>query len=176
MKFVDTGFAGAWLVEFEPAGDARGAFTETWEREAFAARGLFTAIDQVSSADNRSAGTLRGMHYQLAPHAQAKLVGCTAGAFYDVIVDLRPDSATFRRWYAVELRADLPRALYVPAGFAHGYLTLRDDTTVQYLIAGRYAPAQARGVRWNDPAFAIRWPATPTVIAPRDAGYPDFAP
>jgi dTDP-4-dehydrorhamnose 3,5-epimerase len=175
MKFIDSGLAGAWIVEHEPARDERGAFTALWEPEVFGRRGLFTAIDQVSSADNKAAETLRGMHFQTAPFAQTKLVSCIAGAVYDVIVDLRPESPTFKRWCGLELRADEPRALYVPAGFAHGYLTLRDHTTVHYLIAGKYSPQHARGVRWNDPAFGIRWPAPPAVIAPRDAQYADFA-
>jgi dTDP-4-dehydrorhamnose 3,5-epimerase len=174
MKFIDSGLAGAWIVEHEPAPDDRGAFTELWERDAFGRRGLFTAIDQTSSAYNKAAGTLRGLHFQVAPFEQAKLVSCIAGAVYDVIIDLRPASPGFKRWFGLELRADEPRALYVPAGFAHGYLTLHDHTTVHYLIAGKYSPEHARGVRWNDPAFGIRWPAAPTVIAPRDAQYADF--
>jgi dTDP-4-dehydrorhamnose 3,5-epimerase len=176
MRLTGCGLADAWVVEFEPARDERGAFTALWEPEAFGARGLFTTIDQASHAENLRAGTLRGMHFQLAPFQQAKLVGCVTGAIFDVMIDLRPDSQTFKHWFGLELAAGDARAAYVPAGFAHGYLTLRDDTTVHYLIAGKYSPAHARGVRWNDPAFAIRWPATPVAIAPRDANYADFAP
>ncbi len=174
MKFIDSGLAGAWIVEYEPARDDRGAFTEQWEREAFGRRGLFTAIDQASSAYNKNAGTLRGMHFQRAPFEQAKLVSCSAGAAYDVILDLRPASPTFKHWRAFELRADGPRAIYIPCGFAHGYLTLCEDTAVDYLISGKYSPQNSHGIRWNDPAFGIRWPATPTVIAPRDTQFADF--
>lgn len=174
MNFIESSLADAWIVEHNPARDERGAFTELWEREAFGQRGLFTTIDQTSSASNKAAGTLRGMHFQAAPFEQAKLVSCIAGAIYDVIIDLRPDSPGFRHWFGLELRADATRALYVPAGFAHGYLTLHDHTAVHYLIAGKYSPEHARGVRWNDPAFGIRWPASPAVIAPRDAQYADF--
>jgi dTDP-4-dehydrorhamnose 3,5-epimerase len=174
MKFSALGLAGAWLIEREPARDERGAFSELWEREAFGRRGLFKTIDQASAASNKTAGTLRGMHFQQAPFAQAKLVSCSAGAVHDVIVDLRADSPTFRQWLGLDLTAGDALALYVPAGFAHGYLTLQDDSTVDYLIAGRYSPAHGGGVRWNDPAFGIRWPATPRIIAPRDAQYADF--
>jgi len=174
VKCTDIGLAGAWLVEHAPAADERGSFTEVWEREAFGRRGLFTTIDQASCAYNKNAGTLRGMHFQRAPFEQAKLVSCSAGAVYDVIVDLRPASPTFKHWRAFELHAHEPRALYIPAGFAHGYLTLREETTVDYLISGRYSPENSHGVRWNDPAFGIRWPAAPTVIAPRDAQFADF--
>jgi len=174
VKFIDIGFAGAWLVEAAPAQDERGRFAEWWEREAFGRRGLLTAIDQVSSAQNHQALTLRGMHFQCAPFEQAKLVSCSAGAVYDVIIDLRADSPTFKSWHGIELHAEDTRAIYIPAGFAHGYLTLTDASTVDYLISGKYSPVHAQGVRWNDPVFNIRWPAAPAVISPRDARYPDF--
>lgn len=174
MKFVDIGLAGAWLVEQAPACDERGAFADVWERAAFGRRGLFTEIDQASSSHNSKAGTLRGMHFQITPFEQTKLISCVAGAIYDVMIDLRPGSPTFKRWCGLELAAGEPRALYVPAGFAHGYLALRDDTTVHYLVAGKYSPQHGRGVRWNDPAFGIRWPLEPTVMAPRDTQFPDF--
>ena len=174
MKFTDIGLAGAWLVEHAPAQDERGSFTEVWEREAFAGRDLISTIDQVSTAHNTHAHTLRGMHFQVAPFAQTKLVSCIAGSIFDVMIDLRPQSPSFRRWFGGELRAGEPRALYIPAGFAHGYLTLQAHTTVHYLIAGKYSPRHARGVRWNDPAFGIRLPAAPAIISPRDAQYEDF--
>ncbi len=175
MKFVDIGLAGAWLVEQSPARDTRGAFTEMWERELFERHGLFSSIDQVSTAYNENNYTLRGMHFQSEPYPQAKLVSCIAGACYDVMVDLRANSPTFKSWRAFELSADRACAVYIPAGFAHGYLTVRPRTTVHYLIAGKYSPSHGCGVRWNDPAFGIEWPALPAVIAPRDAGFPDFS-
>lgn len=174
MKFTDVGLEGAWLVEHAPAHDERGSFTEVWERETFAGRDLIAAIDQVSSAHNTHAFTLRGMHFQTVPFTQTKLVSCIAGAIFDVMIDLRPQSPSFKRWFGCELRAGEPQALYIPAGFAHGYLTLQAHSTVHYLIAGKYSPQHARGVRWDDPAFGIRLPAAPAVISPRDALYPDF--
>jgi dTDP-4-dehydrorhamnose 3,5-epimerase len=174
MKFTETGLPGALIIEHQPVADERGAFTRLWGREEFEQRGIEFAIDQCSIACNRASGTLRGMHYQIAPFAEAKVVLCSAGAFFDAIVDLRPDSPTYRKSFALELSLESPRALFVPAGFAHGYLTLREHTTVQYLISGTYSPTHARGVRWNDPAFNIRWPAAPAVISPRDRDYADF--
>ena len=174
MKLTSTGLAGAWVVEYTPACDDRGGFTELWEPAAFADQGLLSDIDQVSSAYNLRANTLRGMHLQNAPFAQTKIVSCTAGAIYDVIIDLRPGSPSYKRWFNVELHASMPCAVYIPAGFAHGYLTLKDNSTVHYLIGGKYSPGHARGVRWNDPAFGIRWPAEPAIIAPRDAQFPDL--
>ncbi|MBI4191158.1 MAG: dTDP-4-dehydrorhamnose 3,5-epimerase [Betaproteobacteria bacterium] len=175
MKFHDTGLPGALIVELEPSQDERGAFTRLWDHDEFQRHGLPAGIDQCSSAYNKARGTLRGMHYQVAPHEESKVVICVAGAMYDVIVDLRPASPTYKRWFAAELSADNSRALYVPAGFAHGYQTLRDHSTVHYLIAGSYAPEHARGVRWNDPAFGIQWPEDTRIISPRDRQYPDFA-
>ncbi len=175
MKLTDTGLADAWLVDYAPAHDERGSFTELWECDAFARAGLFASLDQASSAHSLHAGTLRGMHFQRAPCVQTKLVSCVAGAAYDAIIDLRPQSPSFRRWFGVELSAGDARALYIPAGFAHGYLTLQEHTVVHYLIAGKYSPQYACGVRWNDPAFGIRWPAAPAVINPRDTQYADFA-
>lgn len=175
MKFTETGLPGTLIIEHEPARDERGAFTPLWERGEFERRRIEFSIEQCSTAYNRANATLRGMHYQIAPCEQSKVIMCTAGAFYDVIVDLRPASSTYLKWFGLELAVESNRALFVPAGFAHGYLTLREHTTVQYLIAGTYSPAHARGVRWNDPAFGIRWPASPAVIAPRDNAYPDFS-
>lgn len=133
-------------------------------------------VAQCNVSRNRRAHTLRGMHYQLPPHEEAKLVRCTAGAIWDVIVDLRPGSATWLRWTGAELSAENGSALYVPEGFAHGFLTLRDDTEVFYQMSAFYEPGAARGLRWNDPRIGIAWPAEPAVISERDAAYPDFSP
>jgi dTDP-4-dehydrorhamnose 3,5-epimerase len=175
MKFHETALPGALIIELEPAQDERGAFTRLWDRDEFQRHGLPATIDQCGSAYNKAKGTLRGMHYQIAPREESKIVICVAGAMYDVIVDLRPASPSFRRWFAAELSVDNARALCVPAGFAHGYQTLRENTTVHYLISGVYSPDHARGVRWNDPAFGIQWPEDARILSPRDRQYPDFA-
>ncbi len=168
MKFVETELPGAWQVDLEPHRDERGFFARSFCRDEFAARGLSPVVAQCNVSWNARAGTLRGMHYQLAPSAEAKLVRCTAGAIWDAIVDLRPDSPTFRRWTARELSAEDRGALYVPEGFAHGFLTLRDETEVFYQMSASYAPARARGFRWDDPAIGIAWPAAPAVISEAD--------
>jgi dTDP-4-dehydrorhamnose 3,5-epimerase len=165
--------AGAFVVEIEAHADERGFFARTYCRDAFGAQGLATDYPQCSVSFNQRKGTLRGMHFQAAPHQEAKLVRCTRGSLYDVIVDLRPDSQTYCRWAGVELEARFRNALYVPEGFAHGFLTLEDETEVFYQISHAYHPDSARGVRWDDPAFAIRWPATPSVVSERDRAYPD---
>ncbi|HEX6040824.1 dTDP-4-dehydrorhamnose 3,5-epimerase [Longimicrobium sp.] len=177
MIFVPTLLDGAWVVEPEPVEDERGFFARTWCADEFRARGLDPALAQCSVSFNRRRGTLRGMHFQAAPHAEAKLVRCTRGALWDVVVDLRPGSPTFTRWFGVELTADNHRALYVPQGFAHGFQTLADDTEVFYQISVPYAPGAGRGVRWDDPAFGIRWPhADARILSDRDRAYPDFDP
>ena len=175
MRFVETPLPGAYVVEPEPAGDERGLFARTFCREEFAALGLDTRVAQCSTSYNRRRGTLRGLHYQAEPYPEAKLVRCTAGSVYDVVVDLRPESHAFRRWFAVELTASSRRALYVPAGVAHGFQTLEDDSEVFYQISEFYHPELARGVRWDDPTFGVRWPeAGARVISERDRAYPDF--
>lgn len=180
MKFTETPIPGAWLIEIEPAVDERGHFARTFCREEFAARGLVAEFSQCSLSWNARRGTLRGMHYQVAPHAETKLVQCVRGALFDAIVDLRPDSPAYRRWHGVDLWSDPGdprgprRLLYVPEMVAHGYLTMRDDTEVQYQIAGRYAPECARGVRWDDPAIGVRWPAAPQVRSQRDGEIADL--
>jgi len=176
VRFSETALPGAWLVDVEPAEDERGGFARTYCEREFAARGLITRFPQCNVSYNRRAGTLRGLHYQVPPHAEVKLVRCTAGAIADVIVDLRGGSPTRLKWLAVELSARTRRALYVPEGFAHGFITLEDDTEVFYQIGAFYEPAAARGIRWDDPLFAIGWPRRPAVIAPRDASYPDARP
>jgi dTDP-4-dehydrorhamnose 3,5-epimerase len=174
MIFTSTGIGGVWMIEAERLEDDRGFFARTWDGEEFADRGLNPKLAQCSISYNRTRGTLRGMHYQGAPHEEAKLVRCTAGAIFDVALDLRADSPTFREWFGIELSAENRRALYVPEGCAHGFLTLDDGCEIQYQISQSYAPEAARGVRWNDPAFAISWPAEIVVINERDSSYPDF--
>jgi dTDP-4-dehydrorhamnose 3,5-epimerase len=176
VRILDTALAGARLVELEPIEDERGFFARSFCRREFEQAGLEPCIVQCNVSFNRRRGTLRGMHFQRAPHAEAKLVRCTRGAVYDVIVDLRPDSPAFRRWLGVELSAENRRALYVPRGFGHGFQSLQDDCEVLYQMSDFYAPQAAGGVRWNDPAFAIRWPIEPPIVSARDAAYPDFAP
>lgn len=172
--FKETELAGAFVVEPERFDDERGFFARGWSRAEFAARGLAQAPDECYFSFNRRRGTLRGMHFQAAPHAQVKLVRCTMGAVYDVIIDLRPGSATFGRWVGVELTARNRLMLYVPEGFAHGFLTLEDEAEVFYQVTGDYAPGAARGVRWDDPAFGVRWPVAVEMINERDASYEDF--
>jgi dTDP-4-dehydrorhamnose 3,5-epimerase len=176
VKFVETDLPGAYLVELEPVHDERGWFARAFCAEEFAAHGLNPVVAQCNLSRSHRAGTLRGLHWQAPPHAEAKLVRCIAGAIWDVIVDLRPGSPTRRRHLGVELAGDGRRALYVPEGFAHGFLTLADDSDVLYQMSAAYAPAAALGARWDDPAFGIDWPAEVRVISARDRGYPDYAP
>lgn len=176
MKFEPTAIDGAWLLELEPHSDERGWFARTFSREEFTARGLDPNVVHANTSFNARAGTLRGMHYQVEPHGECKLVRCTRGAIYDVIVDLRGGSGSFRAWYGIELLPDNGRMLYVPRGVAHGYQTLEDGSEVSYLMSREYVPTHARGVRWDDPAFAIEWPPAERVISKRDRSFPDFAP
>ena len=173
--FTATAVSGAWLIDPERLADDRGFFARTFCADELAARGLDARVAQTSIAWNRERGTVRGMHWQAPPHAEAKLVRCTRGAIHDVIVDLRPDSPSYRRHVAVELSAENRRQLYVPPGCAHGYQTLADDTEVAYQMSEPFAPAAGRGARWDDPAFGIAWPLPVTVISDRDRAYPDFA-
>jgi dTDP-4-dehydrorhamnose 3,5-epimerase len=172
MKFKESPLAGAYTIEMDRLEDERGFFARSYCAEEFAVRGLAVAMPQSSVSFNARRGTLRGLHYQAEPHAEDKLVRCTAGAIYDVIVDLRPDSATARRWFGVELSAANHRSLFVPKGLAHGFLTLHDDTEVLYMISAPHAPGFERGIRWNDPAIGISWPTVPSVLSARDAAYP----
>jgi dTDP-4-dehydrorhamnose 3,5-epimerase len=173
MLFIETEVAGAFIVEPERISDARGFFARTWCQREFEEHGLNPALVQCSISFSRRKGTLRGMHYQAAPHEEAKLVRCTAGAIYDVAIDLRAASPTFGRHAAVVLDAGNRRGLYVPEGCAHGFLTLADDTEVAYQMSEFYAPESGRGVRWDDPAFGIRWPGEVREINERDRTYPD---
>ena len=174
MLFTETGLAGAVVVDLEAHVDERGFFARSWCSREFEAHGLNPRVVQCNVSANAARGTLRGMHYQLAPHAEVKLVRCTRGAVYDVIIDLRETSPTYLRHVAVELTAENHRALYIPEGFAHGFLTLTDDSEVFYQMSAFYEPGAARGVRWDDRAFGISWPLPVTVISKRDRGYPDF--
>lgn len=172
IAFTETALPGAVLVDLVPISDARGFFARSYSPQEFAAQGLGPELRECSVSYNERKATLRGLHYQIAPHEEQKLVRCTAGAIYDVVVDLRPASSHYCRWLGVELDAGNRRALYIPPGFAHGFVTLADHSEVLYMISGAHSPAHARGVRWNDPAFGIDWPLQPQVIAPRDATYP----
>jgi dTDP-4-dehydrorhamnose 3,5-epimerase len=174
LQFHELDVRGAFTISSEPFVDDRGAFARLFCTEEFAAQGLETRVEQCSASLNRHRGTLRGMHLQLAPFEETKVVRCTQGAVWDAIVDLRPESATFGVWTGVELRLDAPTALYVPRGVAHGFITLEDDTRVEYMISARYAPGSAVGVRWDDPAIGIVWPELPTVMSDRDRALPDL--
>ena len=174
MIFRATSLAGAYVIEAERLEDERGFFARSFCRREFEAQGLVPDLVQCNISFNRRRGTLRGLHYQAAPHEEPKLVRCTLGRVHDVIVDLRPESETFKKHLAVTLSSENRTMLYVPAGLAHGFLTLEDDSEVFYQMAQFYHPASARGVRWDDPAFGIEWPAEPTVISERDRSYPDF--
>lgn len=176
MKFTQTPLAGAYLVDLEKRGDERGFFARFFCEKEFAAQGLETRFVQINNSLSAEAGTLRGMHYQQAPAAEVKLVRCLKGALWDAILDLRPNSSTFGQWFGAELSGENRRMMYVPRGFAHGFLTVQSDTEALYLVSAFYAPEAERGVRWNDPHFAIAWPAEPRVISEKDAGQRDFDP
>ena len=176
MKFEETPLPGAFLIHQERFSDVRGFFARTWAREEFAAHGLATVIVHCNTSFNFRRGTLRGMHWQEAPYAEAKLIRCTSGAIHDVIIDLRPESLTYGRWFGAELTAADGMMLYCPERFAHGFITLTDDAEVAYQMSQVYAPDHARGARYDDPFFAIEWPLEPVVIAERDRTYPDFTP
>ena len=176
MQFRETPLAGAFVVEADSIADERGFFARWWGADEFAARELVGRFSHSSLSYNRRKGTLRGMHYQAPPFAETKLVRCIRGAVFDVAVDLRHDSPTFRRWLGVELTADNRSAFYIPAGCAHGFQTMTDDAEVLYMIDAPYSPEHGRGVRWNDPAFGITWPPeNARIMNARDAGYPDFS-
>jgi dTDP-4-dehydrorhamnose 3,5-epimerase len=176
VRFVPTRLEGAWVVELEPVEDERGAFARTWCRDELAEHGLEVDVAQCSISRNTRAGTLRGLHFQVHPHEEVKLVRCSSGAIYDVIVDLRPGSETYAEWIAVELDAASGRALYVPKGFAHGFQTLVDATDVLYTMSDPYVPEASSGVRWDDPAFAIEWPEIgERTMSAKDLAWPPFA-
>jgi dTDP-4-dehydrorhamnose 3,5-epimerase len=176
MRFIPTPLAGAFLVESDAHEDERGAFYRTFCREEFEEHGLQGDFVQASLSRNHARGTLRGMHFQAEPRPEHKLVRCVRGAVHDVIVDLRPASATYRRWFGAELSAANRAAMFIPAGFAHGFLTLEDHSDVLYQMTEAYVPGLAAGVRWNDPSFGIAWPIEPVIVSARDRDYPDFRP
>lgn len=177
MIFTPTELEGAYLIELRKIEDERGFFARAFCGEEFAAQGLNPLVVQCNVAFNRQEGILRGMHFQREPHAEVKLVRCTRGAVFDVIIDLRPHSPSYTRWLGVDLTEDNRRMLYIPEGFAHGYQTLTDNAEIFYQVSKPYAPTHEAGVRWNDPVFHIRWPETPhRIISLKDQGWGDFIP
>jgi dTDP-4-dehydrorhamnose 3,5-epimerase len=174
MIFTETPLAGAYTIALEPREDERGFFARAFCQNELAAKGLETQIVQANMSYNFKRGTLRGMHYQVPPHAEVKMVRCIAGAIYDVIVDLRPDSPTRLKWHGVELSAANRTMLYVPKGFGHGYQALTDDTEVLYMVTEFYTSGAERGMRWDDPAIGIRWPIPNPILSPKDAAHPDY--
>lgn len=176
MKLIETAVAGAYVMEPDLIHDERGFFARMFSKEQLESKGLKADIVQCNISYNKKKGTLRGMHYQIAPHEEVKIVRCTAGAIYDVIIDLRPHSPTFKKVATVVLSADNRKLLYVPEGVAHGYQTLDDDVEVFYAVTEYYHPESARGVRWNDDAFGIKWPLPVSVISKRDESFPAFQP
>lgn len=174
MRFHPTSLRDAWLIELQPVRDDRGFFARTFCVEEFAAHGLETDFPQHSTSFSARKGTVRGMHYQCPPHSEAKLVRCVVGEIWDVIIDIRPGSTTYGHWQGFELSGANGRELYVPRGFAHGFQTLSDDVTINYLISEPYVSEAARGLRYNDPRFAIPWPIPTTEIAIKDTLWPDF--
>jgi dTDP-4-dehydrorhamnose 3,5-epimerase len=175
VTFERLKLSGACAVRLERFEDHRGFFARSWCQREFAEHGLTARLVQCNISFTRARGTIRGMHYQVPPREEAKLVRCTAGAIYDVIIDLRPDSPTFRQWIGIELTAANRVMLHVPEGFAHGFQTLEDDTEVFYQMSEYYEPELARGVRWDDPAFGMRWPIPDPILSDRDRSFPDYA-
>jgi dTDP-4-dehydrorhamnose 3,5-epimerase len=173
MRFTPTPLRDAYVVELEKIEDERGYFARTWCEREFGEHGLDNRLVQCSASFNARKGTLRGLHYQVAPHAETKLVRCTRGAIFDVIVDLRPSSPTFLKWFGAELTAENGRMLHIPRGFAHGFQTVSDNSEIFYQMSAFWEPAAGRGVRWNDPLLGVRWPLEVTVISEKDRLYPD---
>jgi dTDP-4-dehydrorhamnose 3,5-epimerase len=176
MIFTETPIAGAYLIDLEKHGDDRGFFARVFCRNEFGERDLDTEYAQINNSLSAERGTLRGLHYQLAPAEEVKVVRCVAGALWDVILDVRPGSPTFGRWFGAELTAANRRRMYAPRGMAHGFVTLADDTEALYLVSTSYAPERERGIRWNDPHFGIEWPVTPMVMSDKDRDRSDFDP
>lgn len=174
MTFQETKLPGVFEIQLDIKPDERGFFARSWCQNEFENQGLATRLVQCNVSFNMRTGTLRGMHYQAAPHAETKLVRCTRGSIYDVALDLRPDSPNFKQWVAVVLTAEKRNMAYIPEGCAHGFLTLEDRTEVFYQMSEFYHPESSRGIRWNDPAFQIEWPARVEVISDRDRSYSDF--
>lgn len=174
MLFNPMRLSGSYLIECEPFKDDRGELIKSFSKEAFSRIGLEADFVECNISRNLTKGTLRGMHFQASPYEEVKLISCTRGSLYDVIVDLRPDSSTYKEWIAIELRAEDRKLIYVPKGFAHGFQTLEDDTELFYQVSAPYRPAYGRGVRWNDPAFKIIWPLEVTRISQKDRECRDF--
>ena len=174
MTFTETPLAGAYIIDIVALKDDRGFFARTWSVDELKQRGLDATLVQCNVAWNPTKGTLRGMHFQRPPYDEVKIIRCTRGALFDVIIDLRPSSPTFKQWTSVELDADSRRMLYVPKGLAHGYITLTDDVEAYYHVSAPYTPGSADGVAWDDPAFGVTWPMAPTVISERDRAWPRF--
>lgn len=176
MTFQPTSIEGAFLIELTRRQDVRGSFARVWSAAAFRERGLVADIVEMNTSRTRKRGTIRGLHYQTAPHAEAKFVRCTRGSLYDVVLDLRPDSPTYLRWAAFELRDSSDHTLYIPPGCAHGFQTLQNDTEITYAVSATYHPECERGIRWNDPAFHITWPISDVTLSEKDSHIPLFQP
>lgn len=174
MIFRETKLKGAFIIEIEKRADERGFFGRSWCANEMKKHGLNVNIRQANISFNKTKGTLRGMHYQIAPHQEAKLVRCSRGSIYDVIIDLRKDSPTFKQWVGVKLSQDNYKMLYVPEDFAHGFITLENNCEISYLMSEFYVPGAGATIRWNDPLFKIEWPLEPTVISGKDKHQPDF--
>ncbi len=174
MKFTETDLKGAYIIEINKLKDERGFFGRSWCMKELEEYGLKTNIAQANTSFSKKKGTLRGMHYQNDPYQETKLIRCTRGSIYDVIIDLRPESPTFAKWFGVELTQDNYKMLYVPEDFAHGFITLEDDSEVTYLVTQFYTPGAESGIRWNDSQFNIHWPLTPKVISDKDKIHPNF--
>lgn len=174
MIFLETALKGAYTIEIEPVRDERGHFARTWSVDEFQKFGLNTNVTQCSFSFNKERGTLRGMHYQVAPCEEAKLIRCVKGSIYDVVIDLRERSDTYKKWIGINLTENNNKMLYIPEGFAHGFLTLEENTEVFYHITGEYSPNCERGIRWNDPLFNIVWPENPKVMSEKDKNWEGF--
>lgn len=174
MKFIPTPLSGAYVIELEKRGDDRGFFARAFCIKEFESNGLNQNIVQINNSLSKDAGTLRGMHYQLNPKSEDKIVRCIKGSLYDVIIDLRPESPTYKKWFGTELSAENRLSLYVPKGFAHGFITLEENTEAFYLVTEYYSPEHERGIRYNDPEFNIKWPIEPKLISDKDLNHPDF--
>lgn len=176
MIFTETQLKGLYIIEPERLADERGFFARTWCQKELASHGLENRLVQCSISYNPKKGTLRGMHFQTSPWEEVKIVRCTSGEIYDVVIDLRPDSPTFKKWFGLNLSQEERNMLYIPKGFAHGFMTLSDEVEVFYQMSEFYSPDHSGGLRWNDPAFGIRWPMAVHLISERDNTYPDFEP
>jgi len=174
MRFERTPIEGVYVIHLEKRGDERGFFARVFCREEFAKQGLVTGFVQVNNSLSAESGTLRGMHYQLGDYAETKVVRCIGGSLYDQVLDVRPESKTFGESFGLELSAENRTMLYIPKGFAHGFLTLTDDAEILYVVDAFYSPDYERGIRWNDPRFGLEWPMEPRVVSERDRGHPDF--